>query len=158
MNTPLKLKKLDTKIVKVELMNALGASLGLAPCADPASLVALLDEKIDAQQEELVKLASMRETIAKMAGVRNRGLLAEDRRKKNWRPGANTVYARVRDLIQQHGILTRKEIITLLSADGGGEVPPGSISAALTKLADAEMIEHDGMGWKLCGEDTSEAK
>jgi hypothetical protein len=158
MSTTLKLKKLDADVGKAELMNALGATLGFAPCAGPAAFIALLDEKIDAQKEELVKLASMREMIVKLAGARPRQLLGEPRRKKQWRPGADTIYARILDLIGQHGILTRKQIINLLTTHAAGAVPLGSIAGALSKLAEAGMIESDEMGWRLCSEETSAAE
>lgn len=158
MSTTLKLKKLDADVGKVELMNALGATLGLAPCADPAAFIALLDGKIDAQKEELAKLAGMRDTVARLLRGRRRGPARQDRPARPWTPGPDTVYARILDLIGQHGILTRKQIINLLTTHTAGAVPLGSITGALWKLAEAGMIESDAMGWRLCSEETGAAE
>ena len=71
---------------------------------------------------------------------------------------ANTVCARVLGLLQQHGTLTRPQIADLLAAEVAGEVPLGSISAALSKLAEAGRIVGGRAGWKLKGADTNAAE
>lgn len=150
MTMNIKTKKLTTAAGNLELVNTLGAGLGLPACTDADAFIAMLDEKIDASKAELTKLASMRDTVARLAGGR--------RIHRPWAPGANTIYARVLGILRRHGTLTRPQISDLLAAEDAGEMPLGSISAALSKLAEAGMIEGSRMGWRLADEDAEAAE
>ncbi len=70
-------------------------------------------------------------------------------------PGANTIYTRVLGILRRHGTLTRPQIADLLAAEDAGEMPLGSISAALSKLSEAGIIEGDRLGWKLADVDNN---
>ncbi|GAN81982.1 hypothetical protein SAMN02746095_02116 [Acidocella aminolytica 101 = DSM 11237] len=71
---------------------------------------------------------------------------------------ANTVSARIAHLLKQHTTLTRPQIAVLLAAENAGEVPLGSISAALSKLYAEGWIGGGRMGWWLAGEDADAAE
>ena len=150
MTMSIKTKKLTTAAGNLELVNTLGAGLGLPACTDAGAFIAMLDGKIDAGKAELAKLASVRDTVARLAGHR--------RIRGPWAPGANTVAARIADLLKQHTTLTRPQIAVLLAAENAGEVPLGSISAALSKLYAEGWIGGGRMGWRLAGEDADAAE
>jgi hypothetical protein len=141
----IKTKKLTTAASNLELVNTLGAGLGLPACTDAGAFIAMLDGKIDASKAELARLANVRDAAARLAGRR--------RIRGPWTPGANTVAARIADLLKQHTTLTRPQIAVLLAAENTGEVPLGSISAALSKLCAEGWIEGGWTGWRLAGED-----
>lgn len=144
MTMSIKTKK-TTAASNLELVNTLGAGLGLPACTDADAFIAMLDGKIDAGKAELSRLANVRDAAARLAGRR--------RIRGPWTPGANTVAARIADLLKQHTTLTRPQIAVLLAAENAGEVPLGSISASLSKLSAEGWIEGGWTGWRLAGED-----
>ncbi len=66
-------------------------------------------------------------------------------------------YTSVLGILRRHGTLARPQIADLLAAEDTGEVRAGSISAALSKLAEAGLIEGGRAGWRLAGEDADAA-
>ena len=150
MKIDIRAKKLTAAAGNRELVNTLSTGLGLPACTDATSFISMLDERISAGKMELAKLASMRDSVAKLLGRRR---ICEP-----WTPGANTLYTRILGLLQQHATLTRPQISDLLAAEDAGEVLIGSVYAALSKLAETGWIEGNRTGWRLAGADTGTAE